>query len=124
MYRQPSSAKAQDNPLKKKTTKNSPKSSQSTKASQSSKTISSGGNEKSKSKLEIPTLKENGSPSEFINSAIHEYLVYKELNTTVDNFMNEIAYASNERKSPELNFESQFFEVFYLNEGDIIVLDV
>lgn len=58
----------------------------------------------------FPPLSQNPSATEFINNAIHEYLLKKEMPNTLECFKEELQYTSG-RKSVETSYEVQLLEV-------------
>jgi len=64
-----------------------------------------------RAKPDLGALLKNGNPTDFINGAIHEYLLHKEMIESLDVFKNEVNKQGGERRSVELNAESQILEV-------------
>jgi hypothetical protein len=109
MYRHPSNPRGQpDNSSRKKATKSPP---------QKNPPAKNGGPPKNssvtrpKARAETPTLNENSSPADFINNAIHEYLLYREMNGTLDHFKSEVGRKSPEGKAIDPNIETQLIDV-------------
>jgi len=65
-----------------------------------------------RAKPDLGALLKNGNPTDFINGAIHEYLLHKEMIESLDVFKNEVNKQGGERRSVELNAESQILEAF------------
>lgn len=108
MYRNPTNLRGQnDSVQKRKNPRNSPRNT----ASKNGSITRKGNAPKSHDKSYTVNIKDSNTPSEFINNAIHEYFLYRELHNTLDSFKGEIHKSSPERKSVDANMEIQLLEV-------------
>jgi hypothetical protein len=64
----------------------------------------------------FPPLSQNPTATEFINNAIHEYLMKKEMTNTLECFKEELQYAG-ARKSVESSYEIQILEVIFYEKS-------
>jgi len=108
MFSRAGSNPRSDSKTKNKNLKSPPRGSSNSKYSAPTRNIGAGVR---RAKPDLASLLKSGNPTDFLNGAIHEYLLHKELIESLDVFKNEVNKLGVERRSIELNGESQILEV-------------
>ncbi len=111
MFRKSANTKPQPDNLAKKNIQRASPRNQLPKVAGGVKSSHAEGNIRNKENLGDFALKDNGTPTDFINHAIYEYLHNKGMNGTLDRFRVELNQGPNDRKSAEPHREGQLLEV-------------
>jgi len=117
MYRKSAQSKPQPDNLAKKNIQRASPRNQPSKVVGGLKSSHAEGNIRNKENLGEFSIKDNGSPTDFINSAIYEYLHNKGMNGTLERFRSELNQGSLDRKSAEPHREGQLLEVTWDSRG-------